>query len=53
MDHISGNISRVGSIEVPIDRVHPDEELVKFPRKNWSAFKVRKYQKETLKGPDR
>ncbi len=30
LDHISGNKSRIGSIEVAIDREYPDEELVKF-----------------------
>ncbi len=32
MDHISGNKIRMGSIEAPIDREYPEEELVKFTR---------------------
>jgi hypothetical protein len=32
MDHISGNKSPMGSIEVPIDREYPDKRPVKFPR---------------------
>ena len=32
MDHISGNKSPMGSIEVPIDSKCPDEELVNFLR---------------------
>jgi hypothetical protein len=59
MDHISGNKSAIGSIEVPIDREYPDEEPIKFPYitihflRTWLAFKVRKCKKEALKGPDR
>jgi hypothetical protein len=29
MNHISENLSQIGSIEVPIDREHPDAEHVK------------------------
>jgi hypothetical protein len=31
INHISGNKSPMGSIEVPIDRSDPDKQLVKFP----------------------
>ncbi len=31
VDHISGNESMVGLIEVPIDRSHPDAQSVNFP----------------------
>jgi hypothetical protein len=31
MDHISGNKSLLESIEVPIDREYPDEDLAKIP----------------------
>jgi hypothetical protein len=30
MDHISGNKSRIGSIEAPIGRYHPEEQHTKF-----------------------
>jgi hypothetical protein len=31
MEHISGNKSQIGSIEVPIDRQNPDEVRLGFP----------------------
>jgi hypothetical protein len=31
MEHISGNKSPMGSIEVPIDREYQDEEHINFP----------------------
>jgi hypothetical protein len=31
IDHIAGNKSRIGSIGVPFDREHPDEQHTKFP----------------------
>jgi hypothetical protein len=31
MHQISGNKNPMGSIEVPVDREYPNEELVKFP----------------------
>jgi hypothetical protein len=30
MDHMSGNTSIMGSIEVPIHRSHPDEQSANF-----------------------
>ncbi len=32
MDHISGHKSVIESIEVPIDRAHPDDQHTKFSR---------------------
>jgi hypothetical protein len=32
MDHISGNKSPIGSIEVPIDRAYLESHPVKFPQ---------------------
>ncbi len=32
MDHISGTKSRIGSIEVPIDRSHPGAQQITFMR---------------------
>jgi hypothetical protein len=59
ISHISGNITRIGSIEVPMDRAHPDEERVKFPQiaidfneYGWSSNRENA-KKEALKGPDR
>jgi hypothetical protein len=49
----------MGSNEVPIDRSHLHEEPINFPhiaihfKRTWLAYKVRKCQKEALKGPGR
>jgi hypothetical protein len=53
MDHISGNKSPMGPIEVPIEQpVNFSHVAIHFKRA-WLAFKLRKSQKEALKGPDR
>ncbi len=38
MDHIPGNKCRIESIEVPIDRAHPDAQTVKFPNMTIDFF---------------
>jgi hypothetical protein len=54
VNHISTNKSRIGSIEVPIERAHPDEQTLKFLKivilflRIWLAFKVKKTKKEAL-----
>jgi hypothetical protein len=44
MDHISGNKSLIGSIEVPFDREYPNEQPVKITN-NLQVFKILKVDK--------